>query len=171
MGEGLENRAHPHDKTLPMMSPSMRTMILWIHAIGGVAWVGAATVFVIAASAMGIEEDEGLVMVRRIAPIINRIGLGAMLFIMVSGLVNIYVAGVMRGFTFSNTFIELLSMKIAILGAMFVVLTLSFRLESKLASSDQSQVRGAARRLVVFNLVVMALGAAALLIGLWLLGS
>jgi hypothetical protein len=149
----------------------MRTTILWIHAVGGVAWVGGATVFVIAAGAVGFEEEDGRAMVRRIAPIINRIGLAAMLFIIVSGIVNIYIAGTMRGFAFSNTFIELLSVKIAILGAMFVLLTLSFRLEPKLASSDQSQARGAARRLIVFNLAVMALGAAALLIGLWLLGS
>ena len=69
-----------------MNSASMRITILWIHAIGGVAWVGAATVFVIAAGAIGLEDEEGLAMVRRIAPLINRIGLGAMLFIIVSGI-------------------------------------------------------------------------------------
>jgi hypothetical protein len=94
-----------------------------------------------------------------------------MLFIVVSGIVNIYIAGVMRGFAFSNPFIELLSIKIALLSAMFVLLTLSFRTEPKLASSDVSQARGAARRLIIFNVVVMGLGAAALLIGLWLLGT
>lgn len=149
----------------------MRTTILWIHAIGGVTWIGAATVFVIASSAAGLEDEDGLAMVRRIAPAINRIGLFAMLFIIVSGIVNIYLAGVARGFAFSNNFIELLSVKIAILSAMFVLLTLSWRIEPRLASADLSQARGAARRLIIFNLVVMALGATALLLGLWLLGS
>lgn len=154
-----------------MMSPSMRTTILWIHAIGGVAWIGATTVFVIAASAVGLEDDDSLAMVRRIAPAINRIGLAAMLFIVASGVVNIYIAGVMRRFAFSNTFIELLSLKIAILCAMFVMLTGSWRAEARLASTDPSQVHRAARRLIIFNLAVMGLGAAALLMGLWLLGS
>ena len=149
----------------------MRTTILWIHAVGGVAWVGAATVFVIAAGAVGLDDDEGLAMVRRIAPAIDRIGLFAMLFIVVSGAVNIYMAGLTRGFAFSNAFIELLSIKIALLSAMFVLLTLSFRTEPQLVSSDLSRARMAARRLIAFNLAVRALGAAALLIGLWLLGT
>jgi len=153
------------------MSASMRTTILWIHAVGGVAWIGAAAVFVLAASAVGIEEEEGFAMARRIAPAINRIGLGAMLFIVVSGIVNIYIAGLTRRFAFSNGFIELLSIKIAILSTMFVLLTLSFRAEPKLASSDVSNARMAARRLIIFNVVVVALGATALLMGLWLLGS
>ena len=93
----------------------MRIAILWLHAVGGVAWIGAAAVFVIAASAVGLEEDEGLAMVRRIAPIINRIGLVAMLFIVASGILNIYIAGLMRRFVFSNSFVELLAIKIALL--------------------------------------------------------
>lgn len=149
----------------------MRTTILWIHAVGGVAWVGAATVFVIAASAVGLEDEDGLAMVRRIAPAINRIGLGAMLFIIASGGVNIYIAGLTRGFAFSQSFIELLFAKIAILLAMFGVLTASWRAERRLASTDSSAARGAARRLIIFNLAVMGLGATALLIGLWLLGT
>ena len=62
-------------QTSSMNPASMRTTILWLHAVGGVAWIGAAAVFVIAASAVGLEDDDGLAMVRRIAPIINRIGL------------------------------------------------------------------------------------------------
>ena len=149
----------------------MRMTILWVHAVGGVAWVGAATVFVIAASAVGLEDEEGLAMVRRIAPAINRIGLAAMLFIIVSGVVNIYLAGLTRGFAFSNNFIELLFAKIAILLAMLGVLTASWRAEARLASTDPSQARSAAYRLMLYNLAVIGLGAAALLIGLWLLGS
>jgi hypothetical protein len=158
-----------------MDSASMRITILWLHAVGGIAWVGAATVFVIAASTVGIEDDdglaEGLAMTRRIAPAINRIGLVAMLFIIASGIVNIYIAGLMRGFAFSNAFIELLSIKIALLSAMYVLLTLSWRAERMLASTDLSQVHRAARRLIIFNLAIVGLGATALLIGLWLLGS
>jgi hypothetical protein len=154
-----------------MDSASMRTTILWLHAVGGVAWIGAATVFVIAAGAVGLDEDEGLAMVRRVAPVINRVGLAAMLFIVASGVLNIYIAGMMRRFAFSNLFIDLLAIKIALLSAMYVLLTLSWRAERALASTNELQARGAARRLVIFNLFVMGLGATALLIGLWLLGA
>jgi putative copper export protein len=154
-----------------MNSASVRTTILWIHAIGGGAWVGAAIVFVMAASASGIEDEEGVAMVRRIAPAINRIGLGAMLFIVISGVVNIYIAGLMRRFSFSNAFIELLAMKIAALSTMYVLLTMSWRAEPTLASSDASQARRAARRLISCNIAIAGCGGIALLLGLWLLGS
>ena len=161
----------PHAKTSAVNPASIRTVILWLHAIGGVAWIGAATVFVIGASASGVDDDAGLTIVRRIAPAIDRIGLGAMLFIIASGVVNIYVAGTMRNFAFSNAFVELLALKIAALGGMFVMLTLSWRAEPALASRDAVVARRAARRLINFNLAVITLGGAALLMGLWLLGS
>jgi len=154
-----------------MDSASMRTTILWLHAVGGVAWIGAAAVFVIVAGATGFDDDEGLAMVRRVAPVINRIGLGAMLFIIASGIVNIYIAGLMRGFAFSNTFIELLFAKIGILLAMYGVLTISWRADRMLMSPDPSDARRAARRLIISNLAVIGLGGIALLIGLWLLGT
>jgi hypothetical protein len=149
----------------------MRTTILWLHALGGVAWIGAAAVFVIASSAVGIEDPEGVAMVRRIAPVINRIGLAAMLFIVISGVVNIDIAGTMRRFAFSNAFVEILALKIAALSAMYVLLTLSWRAEANLVSSDQSQIHPAARRLIIFNLAIIGFGATALLLGLWLLGT
>jgi hypothetical protein len=157
--------------TSAMNPASMRTTILWLHAVGGVAWIGAAVVFLIASSAVGIEDEEGVALMRRIAPVINRIGLAAMLFIVVSGMLNIYIAGTMRRFAFSNTFVELLAMKIAALSSMYVLLTLSWRAEAMLAFSDQSQIHRAARRLMMFNLAIIGLGGIALLLGLWLLGS
>jgi hypothetical protein len=154
-----------------MNSASMRIAILWLHAVGGIAWVGAAAVFVIAASAVGLEEDEGLAMVRRIAPVIDRIGLAAMLFIVASGIVNIYIAGLMRRFVFSNSFVGLLAIKIALLSGMYVLLSMSWRAERRLVSTDPSEARSAGRRLIIFNLAIMGLGTSALLMGLWLLGS
>jgi putative copper export protein len=156
------------------MNSAMRTTILWLHAVGGVAWVGAATVFVIAAIVVGREDEglaEGPALVRRVAPVINRIGLAAMLFIVASGIVNIYIAGVMRDFAFSNSFIGVLAVKIALLSAMYVLLTMSWRCERQLASTDPSEAHRAVRRLIIFNAAIVGLGAAALLMGLWLLGT
>lgn len=151
------------------MSPAVRTVILWLHAVGGVAWIGAAAVFVIGAIAS--DDEVGLGTVRRIAPAINRIGLVAMLFIIVSGIVNVYLAGMMRNFVFSNTFVMILAIKIAILCAMYVLLMQAWRAEPMLASIDADLARRATGRLIKFNLGFIALGGAALLMGLWLLGS
>jgi len=149
----------------------MRTTILWIHALGGGAWVGAAIAFVIGASASGGDDEAGFAMIRRVAPAINRIGLGAMLFIVITGVVNIYLAGMTRRFQFSNAFVVLLSAKIALLGAMYFFLTISWRAQHELKSSDRPRAHRAARRLVAYNLAIAGCGGIALLLGLWLLGA
>jgi len=149
----------------------MRITILWLHAVGGIAWVGAALIFVIAASAAAIDEEQGLLMVRRVVPVINRIGLGAMLFIVISGIVNIYIAGTARNFAFSNAFLVVLSMKIALLGAMYYLLVVSWRTQHELRSLDDEDAPPAARRLIMFNVAIAGCGGIALLLGLWLLGS
>ena len=154
-----------------MNSGAMRITILWLHAIGGIAWVGAALIFVIAASAATLEQEDGLAMVRRVAPVINRIGLGAMLFIVVSGIVNIYIAGTARNFAFSNAFLVVLSAKIALLGAMYYLLVVSWRTQHELKSRDEEDAAPAARRLIMYNVAIAGCGGIALLLGLWLLGS
>lgn len=154
-----------------MNSLALRTTILWIHAIGGVAWTGASACFVTVASVTGTEEEEGRAMIRRIAPVIDRVGLAAFLFILLSGIVNLYIAGLMRNFSFSDTFIEVLAAKIGIYLAMFAILTASFRAEAKLSSPDAMASQRAISRLLLLNVAVMLLGATALLLGLWLLGA
>ena len=154
-----------------MNSLALRTTILWIHAIGGVAWIGASACFVIVVSVTSTEEEEGRAMIRRIAPAIDRVGMAAFLFILLSGIVNLYIAGLMRNFSFSDTFIEVLAAKIGIYLAMFAILTASFRAEAMLSSPDATASQHAISRLLLLNIAVMALGATALLLGLWLLGS
>ena len=149
----------------------MRTTILWIHALGGGAWVGAAIAFVIGASASGGDDEAGFAMIRRVAPAINRIGLGAMLFIVITGVVNIYLAGMTRRFQFSNAFVVLLSMKIALLGGMYFMLIQSWRAQHELMASDRERAQRAARRLIAYSIVIAGCGGLALLLGLWLLGA
>jgi hypothetical protein len=154
-----------------MNSLAIRTTILWIHAIGGVAWIGASACFVIVASVTRTDEEEGRAMITRVASAIDRVGLAAFLFILLSGIVNLYIAGLMRNFSFSDSFLEVLAAKIGIYLAMFAILTASFRAEAMLSSSDAAASQSAISRLLLLNIAVMALGATALLLGLWLLGS
>ena len=151
-----------------MNSLAIRTVILWMHGLAGAAWVGASLCFVIAAVAVGSEGDDAHAFAGRVAPAINRVALVAMIFILLSGMVNIYIAGTMRGFVFSKTFVTVLSAKIGIFLAMFAILTALFRAEAKL-SAEQSP--SAFSRLTILNGAVVALGATALMLGLWLLGS
>lgn len=154
-----------------MDSLAFRTVILWIHALAAGAWVGASACYVIAAGAVGVNDDEGRAFVRRVTPAINRVGVAAMLTVVGSGIINLMLAGAMRQFHFSQTFIAVLSAKIAIFLVMFVVLSASFRTARRLSGADTSEVARAGTRLLILNGAVVAMGAGALVLGLWLVGS
>lgn len=154
-----------------MNSLAIRTVILWMHALAGAAWVGGALCFVIAAVAIGTEGDDARAFAGRVAPAINRVALVAMIFILLSGMLNIYIAGTMRRFSFSDTFVTVLAAKIGIFFAMFGLLTSSFRAEANLSVADIEQSQRAFSRLIILNGAIIALGATALILGLWLLGS
>lgn len=154
-----------------MNATAIRTVILWIHAIGGAAWIGACVCFLLAAGAMGLDNDEGHGFARRVAPSINRIGLAAMLLIVVTGLVNIFLAGSERGYHFSSVFVAVLCAKIAILIVMFLLLIASLRAEVDLDSPDPAALTRTLWRMLYFDGAIAAVGALAMILGLWLLGS
>jgi len=154
-----------------MESLALRTVILWGHALAGAAWVAASACYVIAGAAIGAREEEARAFVGRAAPAVNGVGVAAMLTVAGSGVVNLMLAGAMRRFHFSRTFIAVLSAKVAIFIVMFVLLSGAFRAAGRLASADTSEVARAGTRLLILNGAVVAMGAAALLLGLWLTGS
>ncbi len=153
-----------------MNSLALRTVILWTHALGGVAWAGSSACFVIAGWAAGTRELERRAFVQRVAPAINRVAMFAMLFVLASGIVNLFIAGSTRQFHFSDAFLTVLGMKIAIFIAMFALLGASFRAAARLSATGQSPPAPAAR-LLVLNGAIAALGGIALMLGLWLLGA
>ncbi len=154
-----------------MDASAVRTVILWTHAAGGAAWIGACAAFLLAGGAMGTDTEEGHRFARRAGPSINRIGLGAMLLIVLSGMVNFVLAGSERNYHFSSAFIAILFTKIALLVAMFLLLILSFRAELDFESADSSAVSRAMRRTMLCGGAIAGCGAVAIVLGLWLLGS
>jgi hypothetical protein len=154
-----------------MDSLAVRTLVLWIHALAGAGWVGAAACYLIAAAAVGNDSEDGRAFVRRVAPAINGVGIAAAVVILTSGIVNLMLAGSMRRFHFSRTFIAVLGAKVAIFITMFVVLTASFRVARRLSSTDDREATRAGGRLLFLNGAVLLLGGAALVLGLWLMGS
>lgn len=154
-----------------MNSTAIRTIILWTHAIGGAGWIGACVCFLIAAGAMGADTEEGHAFARRVAPAINRIGLGATILIVGTGLVNFFIAGQQRNYHFSNLFVEVLGAKIVGLIVMFVLLIASFRAEPDLDGNDAAAFSRSMRRMLLCEGAIAAAGALAMILGLWLLGS
>jgi uncharacterized membrane protein len=149
------------------------SIVLTIHVLCGVLWVGACASFILAASAMNRESQEWREFVLKAAPRINRINLVLACAIPLTGLGNLYFAGRARGFSFAPQFIELLSAKIVLFFAMALALAAAWPAEAAVhaASAAEKIDMAASRRLVVLYGLTAAMGTAALALGLWLAGT
>ena len=152
-----------------MSALALRTAVLWIHALAGAGWIVASAALLIVAATAGTREAEGIEILRRTAPVVNRIGFAAIATILVTGIANVFSAGAERGYRFSPQFLAVLGAKVAVFVAMFAVLAASMRTESRMHQIETDAAL--TRRLLIFNGLVAALGAIALGLGLWLMGS
>ena len=149
------------------------SIVLTIHVLCGVLWVGSCASFVLAASALNRESGEWREFALKVAPRINRINLLLACAIPLTGLGNLYFAGRARGFRFPAQFSELLSAKVVLFIAMALALTAAWSAEGAM-SRDQKAGSidvSASRRLVRLYGITVALGTIALALGLWLSGT
>ncbi len=149
------------------------SIVLTIHVLCGVLWVGACASFVLAASALNRESGEWREFALKVAPRINRINLLLACAIPLTGLGNLYFAGRARGFRFPAQFSELLSTKVVLLIAMALALAAAWSAEGAMSRDQESGSIdvSASRRLVRLYGITVALGTIALALGLWLSGT
>lgn len=149
--------------------------ILWTHAAAGAIWVGACACFVIAGLALSSGSVEQRNFVANAAPKIDLLGLVAAVVLLVTGFINLMTAGVARRFVFSTAFMSVLAIKIALFIVMLVVMTWSMRIgaviRAVVSRGRADAVPGAMTRMVRAHLAIVAMGAIALILGTWLMGS
>ncbi len=154
-----------------MNALALHTAIAWIHALIAAGWVAAAGAFVIAAAAIS-QGGERSAFIRRAAPAINRVGAAAIPGVFLTGLINLSVVVSTRGYRLPTAFVAVLAAKVAIFIAMGAILFAAFRAERKLGEQAGADTEhGASARLIGFNAAIAGMGAVALILGLWLLGS
>jgi putative copper export protein len=136
----------------------LTTAILWIHATAGALWIGACACFVIAGLALPPGSGEQRNFVVRSAPKIDRLAMLAAAILLLTGLINLVEAAISRQFAFSTAFMTVLAIKILLYIAM-------------LAAMRSSMKTGALNRMLKAHAAIVAMGAVALLLGLWLIGS
>jgi putative copper export protein len=149
------------------------SIVLTIHVLCGVLWVGACASFVLAASALNRESGEWREFALKVAPRINRINLMLACAIPLTGLGNLYFAGRARGFHFPAQFSELLSAKVVLFVAMALALTAAWSAEAAMNRDQKTgsiDVRASGRLVRLYGITV-ALGTVALALGLWLSGT
>lgn len=164
------------ERGLPKPETDMfSTIILWIHAVAGGLWIGASTCFVIAGLAVepgGVEQRK---FVGIAASTIERIGLTAASMLLASGMVNLIAVSMARRFIFSTQFAMVLSAKIVLFMAMALMLSRAMRtgalIRALLSKERADALPTAMKRMVRSHLAIVAMGAVALGLGLWLMGT
>ncbi len=135
--------------------------ILWVHVLCGALWLAVSLSFVLAAAATA--DGERADFAARVAPTLNRLNLAAIALLPLTGIGNLYFVGRAHHFRYPAAFAGVLSAKLLLLCGMAVALAVAWS-----AAADRN---GGARRLLWLYGAMAAMGAAALMLGLWLAGS
>lgn len=152
----------------------IRSVVLWVHVLCGVMWVGTCASFLLAASAMTAESDEWREFALRTAPRINRINVVPALLVPLTGAGNLFSAALMRRTPFPAAFIGIVAVKVVLFFFMGVILAASFAAERSMREAFAENTGGGAaavRRLVRLYGMIATLGTVALGLGLWLAGT
>jgi hypothetical protein len=148
----------------------LRTAFLWIHVLCGASWVAVSLSFVLAAGASTETERAGFA--ARVAPVLNRLNLAAIVILPVSGIANLIFVARERHFSLPTAFVEVLSAKLLLLCGMAAALALAWGAAARLGSGTPPRTSGdGERRLLWLYSAMAAMGAVALMLGLWLAGS
>jgi hypothetical protein len=155
---------------------ALQTVILWIHALAGAGWVAACVCFVIAGLVLSAGGEEQRDFALGAAPRIVGFSLAAALLLLITGAVNLALAGIVRGFRFSRVFGGILGLKVVLFVVMFLVLRWSFRAAAALPDDAKPAAPSNALAQRMAGMVraqgaIAVMGAVALLLGLWLMGT
>jgi hypothetical protein len=150
----------------------LRSALLLIHALCGALWVLASLCMALAGASSLMEGEAGEDFARKVVPVLNWLASGAAVLLLCSGLGNLVVAGQARHFRFSSTFKEILGAKLTLFALMALALWTAWRVQARLLAKHVSAPAGNAMKLLIGLAGATALlGAIALALGLWLVGS
>jgi hypothetical protein len=155
---------------------ALKTAVLWIHALCGMAWIGACASFVIAASALAAEAEERDEFAAKSAPGLNRLCLVLACMIPLTGVVNLTFAARARHFALPEEFIVIVGAKVILFAAMATALWAACGIvvrpgSSAIATEGLPLGVGAVHSLLKLYGLIVTLGAVALALGLWLSGT
>ena len=155
---------------------ALQTVILWIHALSGAGWVAACVCFVIAGLVLSASGDEQRDFALGAAPRIVGFSLAAALLLLFTGAANLVLLGSERGFRFSQEFAGILGLKVVLLVVMLLALRWTLRAAASLPGDAQPAAPSNALALRMAGMVraqcaIAVMGAVALLLGLWLMGT
>jgi hypothetical protein len=155
---------------------TIRAVILWIHVLCGVVWVGACATFLLAVAALAGEHKESNAFAVKIAPQVNRLCLPLAVAIPVTGIGNLWFAAQARGQALPAEFVGIVAAKVGLLAAMLVALSSAWsatpRLHGQACTAPfEPQSDFYVRRIIALHGLMAGMGVMALGLGLWLSGT
>jgi hypothetical protein len=157
-------------------SMMIRAVILWVHVLCGVVWVGACATFVLAAAALAGEPNGSYAFAIRVAPQINRLCVPMAIAIPITGIGNLVFAAQARGSVLPAQFIGIVAAKVGLLAVMALGLLSAWRAAVRLQEQSpmgppESGSKVKVRRIMAAYGLIVGAGILALGLGLWLSGT
>jgi hypothetical protein len=153
---------------------ALGAVVLWIHVLCGVVWVGTCASFVLAAWAIAAESSEWRAFAMRAAPPLNRINIVTACTIPLTGLGNLVYVGMTRSTPFPPAFFAVLSIKVFLYCVMGVMLAAAMGAETAMRTgfaNGDSAGDAALRKMMRLYAWIAGAGTIALMLGLWLAGT
>jgi hypothetical protein len=152
---------------------ALSTVILWVHVLCGVAWVGASACVALAGGVLSGETDEWRRFASRSLPLINRLCVAVASLIPITGIANLTFVAQARHGVLPAAFVAVLSAKIALYAGMGTALWAAWRIGTPAGGRNApAEVDpGSVRRLTGLYAIIVVLGAIALGLALWLSGT
>ncbi|MBV8360767.1 MAG: hypothetical protein JO189_22950 [Deltaproteobacteria bacterium] len=151
-------------------------MILWVHVLCGVVWVGVCATFILAAAALAGEPNESYAFAIRSAPRINRLCAPLAIAIPITGIGNLLFATQAHGSVLPAEFLGILVAKVGLLAIMVLGLLGAWRAVVILKGPPAMGVTESwcevnIRQIIAWYGLVVGSGIVALGLGLWLSGT
>jgi hypothetical protein len=153
---------------------SLIVALKWIHVGAGALWIGAAACFAVASSALDSDSVEQRDFAARGGAVLGRIAGLAAALVIAAGVGNLAIVFRARAGDLPRQFITIVAIKFAIFLAMAIALGIAIRAGSSarriIASAGGGSISGVMRLMVRAHAACALMGAAELMLGLWLAG-
>jgi hypothetical protein len=151
-------------------------VILWVHVLCGVAWIGICATFVLAATVLAGEPGESYAFAVKAAPRINRLCVPVAIAMPITGIGNLFFAAHARGVALPAEFLEIVAAKVVLLAVMAFGLLGAWQAALRLhgqsqTSESESYCQANVRRMTALYGLIVVAGIVALGLGLWLSGT
>jgi hypothetical protein len=149
----------------------LSTAVLWVHVASASWWILACVTMAVAGAVAGTESPEGREFIVRAVPRLNQANAVAAAALLLTGVANLAMVGEQRGFSYPPSFMRVLSVKLALYLLMVAALWASLARGRKPAVPAGAAVPQSAYKLAALSAFAALMGAAAMILGVWLAGD